>query len=84
MTTTLEIAPDAVSKVMVKQTDFIHALEYDIRPVCLSTPFSFIFSRCPAKDILHLSKADTAGYALIQGVPQKMSPARHGGYLLRI
>jgi hypothetical protein len=33
METTLEIAPDAVSKVLVKPTDFNHALEYDIKPV---------------------------------------------------
>jgi hypothetical protein len=33
METTLEIAPDAVSKVLVKQQDFNHALEYDIKPV---------------------------------------------------
>ena len=34
METTLEIAPEAVSKVLVKQQDFNHALEYDIKPVC--------------------------------------------------
>ena len=33
MDTTLEIAPDAVSKVIVKQVDFNHALEFDIKPV---------------------------------------------------
>ncbi|CAB4000648.1 Vesicle-fusing ATPase 1, partial [Paramuricea clavata] len=32
METTLEIAPDAVSKVLVKPTDFNHALEHDIKP----------------------------------------------------
>ena len=33
MGTTLEIAPEAVSKVIVKQVDFNHALEFDIKPV---------------------------------------------------
>lgn len=32
MGTTLEIAPEAVSKVIVKQVDFNHALEFDIKP----------------------------------------------------
>ena len=36
METTLEIAPDAASKVLVKQKDFNHALEFDIKPVRLS------------------------------------------------
>lgn len=34
-TSKVEVDPDAVEKLKITRADFLHALEHDIKPVCL-------------------------------------------------